>query len=221
VGSASDPLPRPLAQVVVRPALEPDGGSSGGSAENRETWLNMDAAFVVKSAYGRAYRVPDSRVDVKGKLPATKLDVAIWAPPGDPGRFRRLVEAGLGGAFGLAARTEEREVDVRLLKVRQAGAPKLAPTVSTGGSMMSTKGGPDRDIATVVNQTLAGLASHLESRLGIPVLDETGLTGGYDYEYVIPRNLKEAEESLRSLGLGLEPARRRLTYLVVEPVGKD
>jgi hypothetical protein len=30
------------------------------------TWLNIDAASVVKHAYSRAYRVPDNRVDVKG-----------------------------------------------------------------------------------------------------------------------------------------------------------
>jgi uncharacterized protein (TIGR03435 family) len=219
VGSASDRLPEPLAQIVVRPALEPEGGSSGGAAKNRQTWLNIDAASVVKAAYGRAYRLPDSQVDVKATLPATRLDVAIWAPPGDIRRFRQLVEAGLGGAFGLAARTEDRKVDVLLLKVRDAGTLKLTPTASTGGSMMSTKREPDREIATVINQTAAGLAGLLESRLGAPVLDETRLTGGYDFDIVLPKDLKQARESLRPFGLSLEPARRRLTYLVVEAGG--
>src|SRR5262249_27757758 len=200
---------------------EPEGGSSGGAAKNRQTWLNIDAASVVKAAYGRAYRLSDSRVDVKATLPVTRLDVAIWAPPGDIRRFRQLVEAGLGGAFGLAARTEDREVDVLLLKVRDAGTLKLTPTASTGGSMMSTKRVPNREIATVINQTAAGLADLLESRLGAPVLDETGLTGGYDFDIVLPKDLKQARESLRPFGLSLEPARRRLTYLVVEAEGTD
>lgn len=221
VGSGSDGLPEPLAQVVVRPALEPEGGSSGGSAKNRQTWLNFDAASVVKSAYSRAYGVPDSRVDVKATLPQTRLDVVVWAPPGDIRRFRRLVEAGLGGAFGLAARAEDRQVDVQLLKVRNAGELKLTPTASTGGSMMNTKGGPSRVTATMINQTATGLASVLEPCLGVPVLDETGLTGGYDFEIILPKDLKEARESLRPLGLSLEPARRNLSYLVVESVGTD
>ena len=87
--------------------------------------------------------------------------------------------------------------------------------------MMNTKREPDRVIATVINQTTAGLAGLLESRLGAPVLDETGLTGGYDYEIILPDDLKQARESLRLLGLSLEPSRRRLTYLVVEAGGTD
>jgi hypothetical protein len=46
-------------------------------------------------------------MDLKAMLPKPKLDVAVWAPPGDPARYRRLVEAGIAGAFGLAAQTEE------------------------------------------------------------------------------------------------------------------
>jgi hypothetical protein len=165
VGSARDPLPDPLAQIVVRPALDPEGGSSGGSAGNRQTWLNADAVTVVKAAYGRAYQVPVSRVDVKARLPEEKLDVAIRAPPGDIRLFRRLVESGLGGTFRLSARTEEREVDVMLLTTRNAGALRLTPTASTGGSMMSTEGGAGHLVAKVINGTTADLASSLESRL--------------------------------------------------------
>ena len=54
-------------------------------------------------------------------------------------------------------------------------------------------------IATVINQTAAGLADLLESRLGAPVLDETGLTGGYDFDIVLPEDLKQARESLRAI----------------------
>jgi uncharacterized protein (TIGR03435 family) len=221
VAGDHDVLPEPLAQVVVRPALDPGGGSSGGSGENRQTWLNIGAVSAVKQAYSRAHGVPDSRVDVRAPLPEKRLDVAIWAPPGDPRQFRRLVEAGLGGAFGLAARSEEREVDVFLLKAPDAGALKLTPTASTGGSMMSTKRVPGGLVATVINQNPSGLASLLESRLGLPVLDETGLAGGYDFEVTVPDDAREARESLRALGLSLEPARRKLTYLVVETAGKN
>jgi hypothetical protein len=79
--------------------------------------------------------------------------------------FRRLVESGLGGTFRLSARTEEREVDVMLLTTRNAGALRLTPTASTGGSMMSTEGGAGHLVAKVINGTTADLASSLESRL--------------------------------------------------------
>jgi uncharacterized protein (TIGR03435 family) len=216
VGFDQDVLPEPLAQVIVRPALNPDGGSSGGTGGNRQTWLNADAADVVRAAYGRAYQVSASRVDLKAMLPKQKLDVAVWAPPGDLVQYRRLVEAGIGGAFGLAAHKEEREVDVLLLRAADTGVPRLEVTASTGGSMSSTRKENDRVIATFINQTTSGLAELLESLLNTPVINQTGLAKGYDYELVLPNNLEEARAALGTLGLKLVPARRRLTYLVVE-----
>jgi uncharacterized protein (TIGR03435 family) len=221
VGTDQDVLPEPLAQVIVRPALNPAGGSSGGSAANRRTWLNGDAANVVRAAYGWAYHVSASRVDLKATLPSQKLDVAIWAPPGDSRAHRRLVEAGIGGAFGLIAHTEEREVEVLLLGTADASAQKLTPTASTGGSMSSTRKEQDRLIATFINETSSGLAGLLESRLGVPVVDQTGLKEGYDFEFVLPDKLETAREALRSLGLKLDPGRRRLTYVVIEKTSTE
>jgi uncharacterized protein (TIGR03435 family) len=219
VGAEHDVLPEPLAQVIVRPALNPEGGSASGSAKQRRTWLNMDAATVVRAAYGQIY--PDSRVDLKATLPKQKLDVAIWAPPGDSQAYRRLVEAGIGGAFGLAAHTEEREVDVLLLGAEGAAATKLVPSASTGGSMNSTKKEQDRVISTFINGKLSGLAGLLEFHLGVPVIDQTGLTDGYDFELVLPDKLETAREALKSLGLKLDPGRRRLTYVVIENVSAE
>jgi uncharacterized protein (TIGR03435 family) len=219
VRGGGDPLPDPLLQIVVRPALDPKGGSSGGSDDNRQTWINADAAMVVREAYGRAYRVPMSRVEVKARVPEQRLDVAIWAPRGDILPFRRLVEAGLGGPFRLSARTEERVTDILLLTTREAGPLKLTPTVSTGGSMMSSRRDAGRTVATLINRTAGGLADILESRIGVPVFDDTGLTKGYDFEIILPDDLGQARETLRPLGLRLEPARRKLTWLVIEASG--
>lgn len=216
VGTDQDVLPEPLAQVIVRPALDPEGGSSGGSVANRRTWINHAAASVVRSAYGQAYQVSESRVDLKATLPNQQLDVAIWAPPDNLQAYRRLVESGLGAAFGLAAHAEERDVDVLLLVAADAAAQKLTPTASTGGSMSSTRKEQDRQIATFINGNLSELADLLESRLGVPVIDQTGLKEGYDYEFVLPDKLETAREALTSLGLKLEPGRRRLTYVVIE-----
>jgi uncharacterized protein (TIGR03435 family) len=221
VGTDHDVVPEPLAQVIVRPALKPEGGSSGGSAANRQTWLNQEAASIVRAAYGRAFHVSDSRVDVKATLSKQKLDVAIWAPTGDPLGYRRLVEAGIGGAFGLVAHTEEREVDVLLLRAEDSAAQKLTPTVSTGGSMNSTRTERDRQISTFINGKLSALAGLLEYRLRVPVIDQTALKDGYDFELVLPDDREAAREALGSLGLKLEPGRRILTYVVIEKVPEE
>jgi uncharacterized protein (TIGR03435 family) len=158
---------------------------------------------------------------LKATLPQQKLDVAIWAPPGDPEGYRRLVEVGIGSAFGLVAHTEERDVDVLLLRATGAATQKLTPTVSTGGSMNSTRREGERQIATFVNGRLSGVAGLLESRLHVPVIDQTGLSDGYDFELVLPEELEAAREALGSLGLKLEPGRRALIYVVIEKVPEE
>jgi uncharacterized protein (TIGR03435 family) len=56
----------------------------------------------------------------------------------------------------------------------------------------------------------------LESQLNMPVIDQTELTKGYDFELVLPTKAENAAESLRPLSLQLVPGRRRLTFVVIE-----
>ena len=76
-------------------------------------------------------------------------------------------------------------------------------------------------VATFINQTASGLAGMLESHLSKPVIDETGLTKGYDFELVLPKRLEDAKEALRSLSLQLVPGRRKLSYAVIEKATKE
>jgi uncharacterized protein (TIGR03435 family) len=87
--------------------------------------------------------------------------------------------------------------------------------------MASTKKEQDRLIASFINAKLSGVASLLESRLGVPVIDQTGLTEGYDFELVLPDKLETAREALGSLGLKLDPGRRRLAYVVIEKASTE
>ena len=214
-------LPEPLAQVIVRPALDLGGGSRGGAGKNGVTWINIDATSAVKQAYSQAFDIPDSRVDVRAHLPNKHFDIVIKTATYNPLQFRRLVEAGLGATFGLATRIEDREVDVLLLKAPDAKLVKLMPTVSTGGSGVSTKLESGRMVANVINGNLSGLASTLESTLNTPVFDESRLTARYDFDFILPKDIAEASKSLGTLGLTLEKGRRKLSYLVVEQAGKD
>lgn len=216
VGFDENPLPKPITQIVIRKALNPDGGTYGGTSSTGQTWVGFDAAEVVKQAYGRAHGIETTRVEVAAELPEEKLDVAIWTPAGDKGAFRRFVEVGLGAAFNLDARTEEREVEALVLRATDAAEGKLAPTVSTGGSSTSTRTESDMLIFSVINQGPATLARMLENQLHQPVIDETGLTGGYDFEFTLAGDLESAQKAVGKLGLTLEAETRTLTFLVVK-----
>jgi uncharacterized protein (TIGR03435 family) len=187
--------------------------------EDLAAFIAADPALVVQQAYGRAHGVPSSRVVVEAEMPEGKLDVAIWAPPGDDSQFRSFVEAGLGSALELEAREEDREVEALVLKATDDAQDKLSPTVSTGGSSTSSRQEEGRLIVTGINMQPAALAALIENILKRPVIDETSLSGGYDLEVGIPDTLETLQAELEKLGLTLEPEQRTLTYLVIESRG--
>ncbi len=57
------------------------------------------------------------------------------------------------------------------------------PQLPAGRAGVLVGGGPGRNIISARQQTMAQLASFLESRIGKPVVDKTGLTAKYDYAF--------------------------------------
>jgi len=69
-----------------------------------------------------------------------------------------------------------------------------------------------------VNRNLKEFARALEGMLRLPVIDETGLVGGYDWELRIPDcgpgAVVQAVE--RELGLTIQGDRREVTFVVAK-----
>ena len=99
----------------------------------------------------------------------------------------------------------------------------LALTVSTGGSSLSSGGGS----LNCVNQSMSSLGLSLEEILKKPVINETGLENGYDFQLLwnekksgetdAPELTKALHEQL---GLELVPAMRPVDLLVVTVAGR-
>ena len=69
------------------------------------------------------------------------------------------------------------------------------------------------------NVALVCLVIHLEENLDGPVVDETGLSGRYDWDAQWPRNAppEAIADAVRSqLGLAIAPARRPMEMLILE-----
>ncbi|MGO9095806.1 MAG: TIGR03435 family protein [Bryobacteraceae bacterium] len=63
---------------------------------------------------------------------------------------------------------------------------------------------------------MPALVQALESVAGRPVLDETGITGKYDFTLTYDTHDPQgAVAALRKLGFKVEPARRPIEFLVV------
>jgi len=122
--------------------------------------------------------------------------------------------------FGLVGNFEMRKAAVLLLKVKRPNAPGLKPATGSKSSSESKMG---EDIN--FNQTLSSLAGQIEPDFQIPIIDQTGLSGSFDFDLKWKQpdwqnpNLEELKNALlNQLGLELVPTNMPIEMLVVEKV---
>jgi uncharacterized protein (TIGR03435 family) len=147
-------------------------------------------------------------------MPRDRFDVVATIPNGT-----QRLQAELKERFNLMAHREMREMDVRLLKVKNSNAPNFKPHSGSDNSS-SWIGGIRK--ATIMNYPAHSFFEQIESSVGKPVLDRTGLTGNYDIQLDwIPRRGETEKDAyqralLEQLGLELVPSRESIEVLIVE-----
>jgi uncharacterized protein (TIGR03435 family) len=204
--------PEALLQVVVRPS-KTAGGSSTVSNKGSLTLTGATVLDVLSSSYS----INPARILNSSALPEGPFDFTVKTPDTGNDTVQTWLRQAVAVTFGVTARPETKEMDAFVLKTGQL-TEHLAPTVSTGGSSMSSGGGS----LNCVSQSMSSLAWSLEAILKKPVIDETSLTNRYDFQLLW--NEKESGETdpveLRralheQLGLELEPTRRVVEVLAV------
>jgi uncharacterized protein (TIGR03435 family) len=204
----------PSGVFIFRPTrFQTGGGAIYGGNNNRMIMRRYEARHLVNQAYGVrgtrtifAVNVPDERFDIMCTL---------------PGGCDDLLRQELKRRFNLTAHRETRETDVLLLKVKNSAPPNLKRYVP-GNSNPSWIWGDQK--LTLKSYTLGAFFGQIESQMGLPVLDQTGLSGHYDLEIAWKARPGENEKTafrralLEQLGLELVPAREKIEMLVVEPV---
>ena len=138
----------------------------------------------------------------------SRYDILMAAPAGRP---REILAAALNQAFQISVRRETAEAEVLVLTVPKVGAALREPAAK-GSSMSQGKGR-----LTAINSTLYTLVSLLEDKLKQFVVDETGLSGPYDFELRWDESKPESlPVALREqLGFELQPGRRPIEKLIV------
>jgi uncharacterized protein (TIGR03435 family) len=210
-------LPEPFYEATIRPAAPVDvtGFSSGAvSGKQGKRWEAWGVALV--RLLSDVYGVPEKRIEAPAWAAwagRDRYDVALAAPELTDTRRLELLQRALEVTFQLKAHKESRGTDVYVLRRRPGMEPKVRPAASAA----SSRWGKDGDI-TAVSMTLRSVAMLAGQALGKTVVDETGLTGRFDFELkwdaAAPQSLIEAVRT--QLGLDLSPSRRPLEYLVVD-----
>jgi uncharacterized protein (TIGR03435 family) len=204
------------------------------------------SGFDLKSIVAQAYGVEESRVDFRDVAAAGKrYDVALVLPQaeGHDAMMGRVQDA-LKQKFNLKIASEDEAMDVFVVTAPYRPGPKLRPAEnSMGGSSGSSGGvfylaqgqqptpenikkakeqqrassGITQGNISVSGSTIEDFCKVLENVLDRKVVDETHLTGRYDFDLVWgDRTRDEFFDLLREqLGLALTPEQRDVPMLVV------
>ncbi len=210
----------------IKPNLSGDGGGSVNTGRGRLNATNVSLQSLIGFAFNVRF---DQLSGGPGWIGTQKYDVIAKSDsvPGGDDALRPLVKALLEDRFKLKVHTETRELPVYSLVVAKGG-PKL--TVHTGDKEFMQTMAPTARGMTGVSFTKApvsALAARLGRLLGRTVVDNTGLTGEYDFTAQWPRDQSADSPGptipaalQEQLGLRLEAGKGPVEIVVVDGAEK-
>jgi uncharacterized protein (TIGR03435 family) len=199
----------------------------------RVTDSNVDAFGLIAIAYNlKGYQIAGGPGWIGSPtMMGTAFDLAAKAP-GDTvnmDQVRLMIQALLADRFHLVVHRETKDLPVYAL-VAGKGGPKLkeSPSDATAPGTRIAGGGDSRVQMTASKGSMDQLAHILtnDQSLGRPVLDQTGLTGTYDYKLEYSNSAQNSDAPSifaavqEQLGLKLEPQRAPMEILIIDKVEK-
>jgi uncharacterized protein (TIGR03435 family) len=190
-----------------------------GPATGENTWFSgsqlRSNGMTLISAIATAYEVPTVRIVAPAWLRTTRYAINATVDVDDRSSFREYLKGELIERLHLVTHVEPRPFNVLILG--SAGHPTLdaapsGPNIHVGKDELRAGGA-----------TMEDVARGLQSVLGRPVIDETGITGTYNVQIDWGTDrLASVTSALRDrFGLTLTPAERRMDALVVDDISRD
>jgi len=229
----------PSYEVHIAPS-----GTLGTTSTSAPDYWSM-GGFDLKAIVARAYGVEETRVDFRdAAAPGKRYDVALVLPQAEDGNtmLHRIQDA-LKEKFNLSIASENKPMQVYVVTAPYGPGPELHPSEDSMGGFIgsssgfvlpkgqestpeNTKNAMDQqralrgitvDSISVSGGTIEKLCKELERGLDRKVIDETHLTGRYDFNVVRgDRTRDEFFDMLREqLGLAVTPEQRDVPMLVV------
>jgi uncharacterized protein (TIGR03435 family) len=195
--------------VIIRPAhfVMPDarGNYWHDFINNGKVSTYMSGRGVtLKGIISAAYGFDEPRIVFPPDFPAELFDFLVTVPD----KEKEELQAAIKSKFGYIAHEEKRDTDVLALKVESPDLP---------GMQISTNNARSYRAGKLTHFRVGVVIWSLQNRLQQPIVDETGLTNFYDFNWNFGvRDKPTIDKHLASLGLGLEPKTKSLNVLVVE-----
>ena len=201
----------PISEVIIKPISTATGGMWPRSEGNYLTGDGIPLEVLVQVAYQTDHFHLDWRIPQSDQ----GYRVAARVPKGREQQLLPLFQNALAATFALKAHWQQEEKDVYVLRIPANSKPRLTSATSDEKPLFYAMRGQ----ASAKRQPLAKFADFLcNFVVHAPVVDETGLTGEYDWE--MPYQPLQPNLTLQALkdnlGLELVKARRFINMLVVE-----
>jgi len=210
--------------VSIRRNLSGGEASDTNSYPGRLTWINTTTLSLVRRAFG----VQDAQIiAASGWLTSERFD--ILAVTGQPTQLtdaarQPFLQSMLADRFQLKFHRETRELRTYVLVVGKNG-PKLRPYSGVGEYAMTVEAAPGKTILRSTKGNIDRLVEILSRLTGRAVVNDTGLSGEYDFtlQWIPDQDLEAEGASLftalqEQIGLKLESTKRPTEVLVIDRI---
>jgi uncharacterized protein (TIGR03435 family) len=212
-------------QVVIVPTIyDQDGGIC--SVYGRVGGAMGICQNVTNLIYYASYAaVP--RIIISAGLPEGRYDFFVKLPDTNRTRWETALQEELKSELGIVGESEMRDTDVLLLKSRNPNAGGLKPPDSLRRSMnlpANIRGTGGTNSIAYFLSPISSLQDWLQAVLQIPIIDQTGIKGRYDFKLTwdnsdqtqFKENIKQS--LLDQFGLELVSTNMPVQMLVIKKV---
>ncbi|HLX45760.1 MAG TPA: TIGR03435 family protein [Bryobacteraceae bacterium] len=206
-------------EVQISPSTFKGEPASGATQPNSFT----ARGYTLQQMIARLNKVTPSRVVMPVVIPVVldtkqRYDFALVTPgPEDDAAIDHRIEQAIRARFHIAIAREKRTVEVYVMTAPHGPSPAMKVRPAPASGSISSGVTITADSISATNAAMEDISRMLEQHLQRTLLDETGLTGRYDFEI---KGIARGDDAFRSalrdrLGLDLTPARREIEMIIV------
>ena len=208
---SAGPDPAPSYAVHISPADKYERRVLGPAHADSYIATNQPLKLIILDLW----EMPLARISFPAMLDEGSYDVAVHIPAEDRNALATLVREAIERHFKLSVQKEKRIERVYVLTAARSASSEMRPAQS--GEQRMSGGGEGSIVGTA--QNLQEIAEAFEGLLGSPVVEETGLSGRFDYSASTSLSGTEGAFDLaHQLGLDLAQSERPIEILVVRQV---
>ena len=222
----------PSFEVAAIKLSDPNNQSGGFHTNGRRIFIeNRTVNFLIAFAYGMQKR---QIVNEPAWLTSERFDIRgvpdIEGQPSEE-QEKEMVRKLLEERFHLKFHREQRQMSRYTLTVAKGGE-KMTPTRSSPDALPDQTGHQDasQESWRFTNNSMQQFAQFLQFTLDRPVVDETGLTGRFDFKLQWTKDTAPATEEnappifftaiQEQIGLKVEPSNGAVDVLVIDGIGR-